>query len=229
MSATRLPDRSTQRASVFSVVAVYLADTNSNFVRHVALLREDTDLTFAKANVAVWHMGPPLAAGVKSISSAGEEPSCTVHAMASIELEADEVEGIQTWLYEVDQENRPSNALRQYIVHPPMDWVRSENGTRLYRRFSCAGFVLECYRAIGIELIDESGFDNLPEVDLQVLANAYGNEIRRENLRRRLGLSENGPWKIVLAGYVLHSLNRSDEAVRRSPYKPKDIAESNFP
>jgi hypothetical protein len=229
MTALRLPDNVPQRLSRFSVVGTYLTDAGAHFVQHVAILREDTNLNYAKPNVYVWLMGPPLAAGARSVAAASEEPVCTVHLAAFLELDVHEMEGIETWRYEVDQENRPSNPFHQYIVHPAVEWVTAENGTRLYRKFSCAGFVLDCYRSIDIALIDWKDADNLPEVDLELVAHAYGNEVRRDRLRQRLGLSGNGPWKIVLAGYVMHAFNRSDDDTRRSPHVPATVAEKDFP
>jgi hypothetical protein len=215
----------------FSVVGQYVNSPRSRFVQHVALLRFDEELDYGRPEIRVWHMGPPLVAGAISSASSGEA-TCTSHLTGLVELNAREIEGIETWLADVDKEDRPlgrAALLRQYTVHPPVFWVTAENGVRLYRRFSCAGFVLDGYRSIGINLIDDSGAHSLPSVDLQTIADAYGGNVRNEHLRERLGIPGNGPWRILLTGYLMHSLNRSDDEIRMFPHVPTSEAEKEFP
>jgi hypothetical protein len=231
MSTARLSPELQTRVPRFSVVGQYIDSRRSRFVQHVALLRFDEELNYGRPEVRVWHMGPPLVAGEISVA-ATSEATCTAHLMGLVQLNAWEIEGIETWLAEVDKEDRPLGKLgllRQYTVHPPVYWVMAENGTRLYRRFSCAGFVLDGYRSIGINLIDDSGAKNLPEVNLKTIADAYGDIVQNERLRQALGITGKGPWRILLTGYLMHSFNRPDDEIRTSPHVPKSEAEKQFP
>src|SRR5262245_46468813 len=134
MTALSLSPNAPQNLLKYSVVGKYLTDTGTAFVQHVAILREDTQLSYALSNALVWHMGPPLVAGQISANAAQEEPVCTVHLAGFLQLDVQDIDGIETWLADVDKENRPVDVFLQYVVHPPVDWVRAENGTRLYRR-----------------------------------------------------------------------------------------------
>ncbi len=131
-------------------------------MKHAALLSADTPLQFGADNVLVWHIGPPLVAGAKFTAAASENSrKTTIHIAGFVDLDGDDIEGIETWLADVDQEDRPlglsrTERLAQYRVSPPVYWIPAENGTPLYRQFSCVGFVLDCYRSIGINLIDDS-------------------------------------------------------------------------
>jgi hypothetical protein len=218
----------------FAVVGTYLDDSTSKFVKHVALLRYDEELRYARADVRVWHMGPPLVAGERSNGSWEKDSTCIVHLIGVVELDGYDIEGIETWLADVDKEERPSPSGRfgvvpHYKVDPPVFWQKGEDGTRLYRRFSCAGFVLDCYRYVGIDLIDESSKDSIPEIELETVASAYGPHVRRPWLREELGIPGGGPWRIILAGYLFHSLSRTNEEIRRSPHIPTGAAEKEFP
>ena len=229
MAVRRLHATDLEKAARFSVIGMYLADSGTSFVQHVAILRDDAELRYAMQGVRVCHMGPPLVAGAQSAGVAQpEECTCAAHLIGDVELDAEEIEGVKTWLVEVDKEIRPTNKLRQYIVDPPMKWVEAENKTRLYRRFSCAGFVLECYRSVDIDLIRVADAERLPEVDLETVARAYGDSVRRETLRSRLGIPGDGPWRIVLAGYIMHALNRTDHLIRQIPHVPSSIGERDF-
>lgn len=108
---------------------------------------------------------------------------------------------------------------RQYIVDPPWHDVRdSVTGVRRYRRFSCAGFVLDSHLQIDIELLDlDDGV--LPEVDKKMLESAYPDVARKGADLEDYGVGGDGPWRIVLAGYVLHALNRPSERIRHEPYQ----------
>jgi len=133
-----------------------------------------------------------------------------------------------------------ANLFQQYVVIPHVTWVRSpENGRRIRRRFSCAGFVIESYRRAGIILIDTEA--ELPEVDEELLLIAYPDLARLEGAKDRvkagygfkdredLGLEGKGPWRVLLAGYVFHSLKRASVAhPRPSPYVPQSSSEGFF-
>lgn len=223
-----------QSCCQFAAVGLY--DTPPPFVRHVALLSETTTLQHGMQNVLVWHMGPPLITGARTSAGRVRERlrRMTVHIAGYVELTPDEVEGIVTWLADVDQEDRPldlspETRQAQYIVAPHVRWHTAENGMPLYRRFSCVGYVIECYRSVQINLIDDSLPGNLPEVSLDIIIEAYGQDATDEERRTTIGIPGPGPWRIILAGYVFHSLNRPSEAIRQTPHLPSGVAERNFP
>jgi len=152
--------------------------------------------------------------------------------IGAVDLDRFDIEGIVTWLADVEKENRPSGIrgfIQQYTIDPPVCWHTAEDGTRLYRRFNCVGFVLDCYRSIDINLVDDTSKDNLPEVSLETIESAYGRSVTTETIRGRMGISGEGPWRIVLAGYVFHSLSRANSEIRDSPHIPKSDGERDFP
>lgn len=220
-----------QNCSKFSIVGHY---ATCPFVKHAAILKADTALLFGTDNIFVWHIGPPLVAGTKTTAAAADKGRKTsIHIVGFVNLDADDIEGIETWLSDVDKEDRPTGTsltelLAQYRVSPPVYWVLAENGTPLYRQFSCAGFVMDCYRAIAINLIDDSHLENFPDVTMDQVVAAYGSAARREEFRKKFGIPGQGPWKIVLAGYLFHSLNRDNNVIRQTPYVPSTIAEKDF-
>jgi len=186
--------------------------------------------------VRVWDMGPPLVAGAVSASKTENDPTCPAHVLGWLSLTSDEREGITDWLAEVDKQNRPITRLRlaeQYMVslRPEDQWRRDEKGVRLFRRFSCVSFVLAAYLdGAGVDLLDSSEPENLPEVDLEAIAQAYGENLSRsERLRAEVGLPGAGPWRILLAGYVCHAMNRPDESIRSAPYAVRSIKAAEFP
>jgi hypothetical protein len=224
-----LAAESVKFGSRFSIVGQYVSEASS-FVKHIAILKNDGDLRYAERDVLVYHMGPPLVAGDFSATDAGESSStCTVHLLGEVDLDEDDLEGIETWLAEVEKEERPHSLEKQYVVNPPMVWEKAENEARLYRRFSCVGFVLECYRFVRINLIDDAISENLPEIDLDTLAQVYGPIVQTERRRDKMGITGNGPWRIALAGYIIHAMDRDSLEIRKTPHKPTSSAETNFP
>lgn len=227
MPAHKLPTgetAQTEAASAYSIVGMYSEPTDGEFVRHVAILADDSELEFGQP-AAVWHMGPPLEGGARLKS---------VHLVGSMPLDLDDVEGIHDWLEDV-LKDPPPNPFKRYVVRPHCDWhIAPESGRALYRRFSCAGFVLECYRSIGIDLVNTDERD-LPDVDFDMLVKAYP-EIEKERVLARRGLSRddlgiggNGPWRLVLAGYVFHALDKiTEEDPRSDPYTPETATEAYF-
>ena len=226
----------TQTAPAYSIVGVYSERPEAEFVRHVAILAEDTQLEFGRP-AAVFHMGPPLVAGERSRKTPGAKPECPAHLAGSVPLDLDDNEGIKDWLAEVDKQRMPENPFKRYVVKPHADWYRApETGRRLYRRFSCAGFVLECYRYIGVVLVNTAEQD-LPDVSFAMLVRAYPVLDREEALQKLTGLTRDdlgvpgeGPWRIVLAGYVFHALDRvTEEEPRPAAYSPDSVADAHFP
>jgi hypothetical protein len=224
----------------YSVVGSYADTGPTDFVRHVAVLKEGQHIG-GPAEVEVYHMGPPIVAGEESAAAPRASRSCRADLLADIGLDAEEREAIRDWIAQVEKEDRTGvGVFQQYVVVPHMKWVRApETGRRMRRRFSCAGFVIECYRAADIGLVDTEG--GLPEVDEQLLLVAYPDLARLESAdprakgrlgfkdREDLGLQGEGPWNVVLPGYLFHSLKRvTVDNPRPAPYIPGDSSESCF-
>ncbi len=240
LPAHKLPTGQTaqsETASVYTIVGMYSAPADAGFVRHVAILADESQLLWGQP-ATVRHMGPPLVAGERTGKTGHAKLECPVHLVGSVPLDLDDREGIEDWLEEVDKESPPDNPFRRYIVRPHRAWhTAPETGRPLYRRFSCAGFVLECYRSIGMDLVNTEERD-LPDVDRDMLVMAYP-EVEKERALERLtggltrddlGIAGNGPWQLVLAGYVFHALNEiADEDLRSGTYTPQSVADAYFP
>jgi hypothetical protein len=93
---------------------------------------------------------------------------------------------------------------------------------------ACSGFVTECYKSAGIVLIEPDSA-TLPEVDLATLRQGYGSSIDDPNRRAMIGLDGEGPWRMLLAGYVIHAAARDSRKVRDKPYCPSDTDAAEFP
>ena len=195
--------------SRFDVVGQH-SETPPGFVKHVALLNTDEREVGCEDTVHVVHMGPPLET----------DRQLSADVAGRIPLTNDQINGIKTWIAKVEDEYQFENARRhqQYIIDPPWKDIRDENtGVRRYRRYSCAGFVLDAHLRVDVSLltIDKEA---LPEVPRHTLEAAYPDVFRRPDLLNRFGLQGNGPWRVVLAGYVLHALDRSSDEIRAEPY-----------
>lgn len=212
MPACRLSD---QPVSVgkFDVVGQD-SETVPQFVRHVGLCGGGRAVLTPDDHIPLVHMGPPLVRSDGPIQSVG-----------SAELTVDEINEISVFVderiseYEADRRRGPF----QYVVHPHASDVRAADGTVICTRFSCVGFVLECYSAVEISVLstDEA---MLPPVDVDTLSTAYPDlesRLRNPAKRKLYGLHGDGPWPALLAGYLFNSLRRSVEEIRAEPFVPQ--------
>ncbi len=201
-------DQGPQMLSLYDVVG-QRTDGQTRFVKHVGLFGEDNQSVKIGDEVSVLHMGPPLEQG----------GAIKVHVAGHVPLTNDEIKIIDTWFEKIVDEY-PRLPEEQFVIRPPWkDQRDSNNGSRRYRRYSCAGFVLDSHRQVDIELlqIDEG---SLPDVYPQTIMLAYG--LNPGPLLSAFGLEGDGPWKVVLAGYVLHALNRTTNQIRQEPYQAKE-------
>jgi hypothetical protein len=212
MPAFRLSDQpvATGKFDVFGQDSASVA----HFVRHVGLCGEDRNGHQAHEPLALVHMVPQLSLGdgqVQCVGSAG----LTVDEINEIGVFVDE----RSSEYEASQRRDPK---QQYVVHPHAKPVTSSDGTVICTQFSCAGFVIEAYNAVGIPLIsDDEGV--FPESDVETLVSAYPDLERylRSPARKMVGLEGDGPWPVVLAGHVINSLRRNVGRIRQEPYLPQ--------
>ncbi len=182
-----------------------------HFVTHIALLDEENCFLQQGDKANFVHMAPPLKRGDEK----------TVDIGGCIPLTNEEKKQIETWIETVADE-LPRSLQEQYVIHPP--WKDEEDPNthvRRYRRYSCAGFVLYSHIQININLLDINEIA-LPSVDKVTITAVYPHAEEHPDLLIKWGLKGNGPWKVVIAGYVLHALNRPTDKIRSAPYQAKN-------
>jgi hypothetical protein len=194
------------------------------FVAHVALcLAEQPQVVSINSRtLPTVHMGPPL----------GEKPQ-PIDVIATALLDPDGIQPSERRQIKVFVDDRLSERKAQasrlarlqrlekcyaeYVIYP--SYIEPNDEVSLWR-FSCAGFVLKAYEEAKIRLIDDS---KLPDVTLDTLKNAYpgiANLLDRQEVRVRLGIGKGIAWPILLAGYVVNSLNRPPDAIRAQAFHP---------
>jgi hypothetical protein len=185
------------------------ANAPPGFVSHVGLV--ETAAQFAAGTPLDFvEMGPPLRRGPWTPETWGYVPP-TVDEENRIGLFIDE----QMDEHEAAKRRRDGG----YIVRPHSEPQREADGTTVYVRYSCAGFVVEAYRAAEIDLVVTDEHD-LPSVSLDMIERAYPMARNHERLRGLWGIPGNGPWHILMAGHLLHALARSAGEIRSEPYRP---------
>jgi len=222
----------------FAIVGQYAVEPKG-FVQHVALLVAQCEVSSA-SQVSVWHMGPPLRVTDPGASASVPAGECRADLVIEIPLAADDRNAMLHWKSKVEKERRPSALFQQYVIDPPIVWIRSETGRKLYRRFSCAGFVMSCYASAGIFILNQE--TDFPAASLADVERAYP-QLRRllqmaPAAQAKLGFRDladfgipgDGPWQIVLAGYIFHSCHRLTAATHRlTPYSPISVKEAFYP
>ena len=193
----------------YDVIGEY-GNPNQQFVTHVGLCGNTIPNVKSGIQATITHMKPPLVlAGSMHVHAAGEVP-----------LTNEERKEIAAFIEETKDEYKEAKVkgLHQFVVDPPWEILRDKNTeiTRC-RRYSCAGFVLYAHQQIEIKLLDIQK-NSLPPVGFSVLTTAYPWISGRRSSLGRYGLKGNGPWQIVLPGYVLHSLARSEKDIRTKSY-----------
>jgi hypothetical protein len=195
-------------------VAAHDSQDLPNFVQHVGLFADDRSELRRNDQVPLVHMGPPLETG---------EGTIAIQSMGTAALRTDDILQIQIFIddraaeYEAAGIRQDKRA--QYCVLPHVESFQELDGTVTYWKFSCAGFVIEAYRFAGLDLlITDQG--RIPPVGLHLLDAAYPGIAASPRLRAHFKLQGDGPWNVVLAGYVLNALNRPADAIRREPHQP---------
>lgn len=200
----------------FDVVGQDAGPATPLFIRHLALSSDPRPGHSPPESLPLTHMGPPLAAGEADV----------VHVCGNVPLTPDQTEqvGLFADTQRSEYEAQQRRGRDQYCVHPHILPVRGADGTVVTHRYSCAGFVIEAYRAAGVELVvtDEG---RLPGVTVDTLLAAYPdfrsvltNPTQRA---RRAGLVGDGPWPVVLPGYVFHALDRPTADILAGAYTPQ--------
>ena len=201
------------------------SDTVTEFICHIGMASAAAVEPVASQGVAVnWvEMGPPLLVpqGNKPVGSTAKP----VDVVGTLELTASEHKQIEAFIDEVDAELQSIEKLRQYTVHPHF---RDRDASNSARRFSCAGLVQKAYEYANIDLVDTAA---LPGVGLDTVLAAYPDMqsgLTNPRMRQRVGLDGDGPWPILLPGYLFHAMNRDPQVCRSTPHKPSS-GEGFFP
>jgi hypothetical protein len=214
MPSQRL-NRDTIQVSKFDIAGCDSANGRF-FIRHVGLFEHSHQSFNSDGSASLVHMGPPL----ESTSGAVK-----IQVVGTLPLSEDETRQIGAFIDDVQNEYEAAglSGLSQYTIRHLVDAVRDNDGSVVYRKYSCVGFVVAAYSEAGIELLDRNE-EELPPVSLETLLKAYPdqkNALENPRLRERFGLSGEASWPIMLAGYVFHSLNRAQSEIRSVPYTPK--------
>lgn len=195
----------------------------AGFVAHVALATTAVAGHPAGGALLAAHMQPPL-------MSRGE---AAVHTHATVPLSADEQRSVQRFVRDLDLEYAAGGAGRwaQYCVRPHTIPVHAPDGTLQLRKFSCIGFVVEAYRAAELNPVatDDS---SLPAVNLPTLLLAYpdfADELSDPRYRRRYGLPGDGPWPVLLPGYLFAALQADQDRIRSGPAYTPVAGDEYFP
>ncbi len=189
------------------------ASNELSFVGHVALAAQELESYASSAVLPVLHMRPPL-------ESLGE---CRANCVGSAGLTVDQQLQIKLFSEELESEFKAAQVGRfpgQYVICPHVKEVRRDDQTVVYRRFSCVGFVLEAYREAQIDVL-VTDLESLPPVGLDSLKTqylAFASILDRPEAREELGIGGDGPWPVILAGYVLNGLARPEPDIRTTPY-----------
>lgn len=202
-----------QTLSLYDVVG-RRAEGQAHFVTHVGFHAADNQSVEAGGDVSAVHMRPPLKQG---------EP-IKVHVAGHVPFTNDEKKEISVWIEEIKDEYHKEGirGRKQYVIHPPWrDECDSNTDVRRYRRYSCAGFVLDGHCQVDIELMQIDA-DALPDVNRPTIISAYPLAGQHPELLYENGLEGDGPWKVVLAGYVLHALSRPTDQIRQEPYQAQE-------
>jgi hypothetical protein len=190
-------------------------DGQTPFVKHLGLCAKNE--TYPRDNVVVNHMGPPLEINGRM----------SADVVARADLLDDERRRIKVFIDRHVGEHL-TEGLRQlnsYCIHPHAKDEPASDGTRIYTRFNCAGFALEAYHFAGIHPIDISA---IPAIDLASLTRAYPIASRLTGpLRVMFGIDGDGPWPVLLPGYVIHALNRTPAQIRSERYRPS-LTDADF-
>ncbi len=239
--ATQVLSSSPLLAEKYSVVGKY-AETDDGLIGHVAMIatKEPTDIYYGDS-VEVWQMGPPLIADARVQRVARNGTQCEAHVLGSVDWPENAFKRMRNWRRDLAGRIpfKTKRHIEYYIIHPAiLKGKISSSDIQKRTRFSCAGFVLACYR---VGLLDEkhimddnavikTGEDVLPKVDIEYICKAYpfiAKRIKNPEFRKDMGLSGDGPWPILLAGYILRAMEQGDLQAR--PYQPANKEEACFP
>lgn len=202
-------------APLHAVVGTW--DEQTNAVNHVALIAIPTVLGGTQDPV-VTHMGPPF----------GDSELQNARLLAFVRLTEQQEMAISDWITDVKTRIHPR---LDYVGTPSHALIPDENGRGLYWRFSCSGFVVRAYQEAGLNLVAEEpalplvGKALLHSVWQHVFSHMQPGPVRDRAVSfkmRQWGFTGEGPWRVLLPGYIFHALN---QPCPRWPYVPTGVEE----
>ena len=200
--------------------------TDGKTVMHVGLLT--SGVTGGPAlEVDVFEVGPPPRLGPGD----GKTGKMKAHVVAWGALTPEQRSGIERTMADLRKtvSAKPirtrADVVSTYIAVPPIRQELAEDGvTLLSVRFSCAGLIAYCYEKVQILLIE---LHNLPSVSREMLDSIWPHLRNLDDEERAtIGLPGDGPWPVLLPGYLFHSLART--AGGSAPLTPQ-LEQAAFP
>lgn len=207
-------------ARVMSIIGSLDSSVDKTMVTHVGISAAGKDYEYG-GNAPVWHCQPPVSYG-----------ECIAHVNGFVEnLTQEEVNRLKTVINRLSvtmQMIEPGRFGKNHYSIIPASIVTVDQVSRRVRsyKFSCAGYVFHVYSRIGIELTPTE--NNLPEVSFDEICSHYPHLIRLRMLAKQCGLEGDGPWRVLLAGYVINSFTRSDAEIRSGPPVITSIDFANY-
>ncbi|HLJ95889.1 MAG TPA: hypothetical protein VKU02_22125 [Gemmataceae bacterium] len=152
--------------------------------------------------VLAWLEGTDSTAAMKALKTVIDEILVRIH-LRDLKI---------SWSAHTSRVILRNRTLKDVGTNKPISWS-----------FSCAGFAVWCFeKATGTQLLVDD--DALPPVPLEAILEPYElDSLETQHLLQELqkmNLSHPGPWKIVLPGYLIHSLSRPTTQVHNVPYTP---------
>lgn len=199
---------------LYSAYSAVADNELGEIVTHIAVLSNSQSLVRG-SSASVLHQSPPL-----KVPSPEDRPSTMqVRLVSELPLSKAQAEMVGIWLSRT-RKQMPRNWKSQYVVVPAISVVRGDGGVEIFRRYSCAGFVLDLYESgAGVQLIPNWQSGELPLVDAATVSAVWQRSLDRydgETLAERLansaadgvdlGISGQGPWPILLPGYVMKAI-----------------------
>jgi len=147
------------------------------------------------------------------------------------DLSSDERHAMDTWIEEIrTMVSTPARlaprdrVAREYTIKDRETVRDPSDGSIKFTKFSCAGFVFWCYDACSIVLLDRA---HMPPLDVAAAAAAFNLALEAiPALAQRERLPPEGPWHLMLPGYLFRALARQTDV--RTPYIPTQ-ADAHYP
>lgn len=204
-------------ASPFCVVGQYelktigLPGSTAAPVRHVGLVSPGDRLDPGAGTVSISTSVPIPVDHLKALPSCqvARDDSIPVHVIGAIgpygaNLTSEQAKDLEIEAAKLDGEHLV------YFAHPPIERVKDPTTGRVSTRISCVGFVLSCYRNIGVELLaplDAPAYPTFSLTDLLRFWPELAPLATRPPRLARIGLNlQTEPWPVVMPGYLFHAL-----------------------
>lgn len=190
-------------------------------VKHIGILPHTTLLIGGK-RIGIYDMGPPLRAGQADEKGKALLSLVVPAVVGVLPLSDEERDAVQVNIEDIRRRiphpmTRSATigndicreALAQYVAVPAYEERKGDSsGGPQYLRCSCAGFVLYAYRDV-VDLLDVT---NIPLVSLSEIVRIW--PIAADPaVRSNAGLVGDGPWRVVLPGYVFNAIDAGRSAM----------------